>query len=174
MQVSGFMLKEGVKRHELAAETLRKQWKDSLFTFEGEGKELPTTIMERIHDEELIIATLQTCQARFNLAVKVTITDGKKAREMTLAQAVKLVGSAGELEKMWRNYAGDSGKDPYMHRAGERNKDTEYARRAVSTAVALEAALEAAKYAASLRAAIAEGNSTKMDSEAIGLNPQML
>ena len=42
---------------------------------------------------------------------------------MTLAQAVKLVGSAGELEKMWRNHAGDSGRTP-MHRAGERNKDT--------------------------------------------------
>lgn len=92
---------------------------------------------------------------------------------MTLAEAVKMVGGAGRAEKMWKSHAINTGRESYSRIESSRPKDSEFAKRSVSVKECLKNANESAKFAGALRAAIAEGNSTKVDVASINLDPKL-
>lgn len=169
--ITGFALREAIKRFEMMRETSSKQWSDSLFVFENDkDKVSPDDLMKTYQGAERAVAALQTCQARYNIQVKVRVL----SEEMTLAEAVKLVGGAGRMEKMWKSHATNTGGDRYSRSETSRSKDNEYAKRSISIKDALKRATEAAKYAGAVRAAIAEGNSTKVTLSSISLDPKLL
>ena len=170
MQITGFTIREAIKRWEMVRETSSKQWNDSQFVFEKDEKTSPDDLMKAYRDAERAVASLQTAQARFNIQTKVKVL----GEEMTLAEAVKLVGGAGRVEKMWKSYAANTGSDRYSRVELSRSKENEYAKRAVSVKDCLKRATEAAKFAGALRAAIAEGNSVKVEASTIGLDPKLL
>lgn len=170
MQVSGFTIREAVKRWEMIREASQKQWGDSLFLFEKDDKMSLDDIMKAYKEAERAVASAQTAQSRFNLHVKVKVL----GEEMTLAEAVKLVGGAGRAEKMWKVHATNNGQDRYSRTEITRSKESEFAKRSMSIKDCLKRATEAAKFAGALRAAIAEGNSTKVEASSIGLDPKLL
>lgn len=103
----------------------------------------------------------------YNLQVRVTV----QGTEITLAAAVKMLGGAGRVAKMWREAVADK-EDRYGYRnERERNKDTEIAQKRVPYDEALKEANKADGFAGALRAAIATGNATLVDIE--GLDPAL-
>ena len=169
MQVTGFQIRELIRRFEMVSEASSKQWGESLFVFEGDEKTGPEEIMKSYKDAERKVAAIQTAQMRYNLQVKVKVLD----EEMTLAEAVKMVGGAGRAEKMWKSHAINTGRESYSRIESSRPKDSEFAKRSVSVKECLKNANESAKFAGALRAAIAEGNSTKVDVASINLDPKL-
>lgn len=170
MQVTGYQLREAIKRWEMRKDTTAKQWDDALWTFEGEKKTTPTDLADQYSTADANIALLQTAQTRYNLLVAVKV----QGKDLSLSEAVKRVGGAGRLEKMWRSFATNNGRDRYSRLDNERKKDSEYAKRTVTAAECLKKATVAAQYAGALRAAIAEGNSSKVDMAQIGLDLKLL
>jgi len=137
----------------------------SLHSFEGEIKESPQEVVDNFQHADEAVANLQTAQAMYNLSVKVNVL----GEDMTLCEAVKRVGGAGRVEKLWRTAATDK-KDRYGYdRELVRNADEVRARRTITLQEAGEMAAEAAKWAGALRAEIAVANSEEVEVE--GLNP---
>jgi hypothetical protein len=164
MQVTGYTLREAIRRQQLRRDTIAAQFSDTLHVFEGEEKQSPDEIATALMKAEKAVAGLQAAQDEYNLHVKVT---GKIIGEMTLCAAVKLVGGTGRLEKMWRTAAAPK-QDRYgVERDIVRNKDEVRARSAMNVRDLTDRAAKAASYAGALRAAIAEANSTKIDIEGL-------
>ena len=165
MKVTGYKLREAIRRFELQRDTTVNLFKNALHVFEGEVKVNPLALMEQFRNAELTVATLQEAQQRYNLKVTVDV-QGKKT---TLAAAVKLLGGAGRAAKMWRDAVSEK-NDRYEYRNNlERSKENEVAKRVVAYDAALKEANKADAYAGALRAAIATGNATEIESE--GLEP---
>ncbi len=164
MKVSGYQIREALKRQELRRSALQLQAKDSLWKFTGETKSTPQEIMAKLEAAETAIATLQTLQDRYNLQTTVL--------GVPLTRAVKQVGAAGRLEKLWRELAMSSGNDVF-HRGAvtERNKESEFAVKQISIDEAMKKAFEAATIAGNLRAAIAKANANEIEFE--GLDPAL-
>lgn len=160
MKITGYKLKELIKQAEMVRDTVASHFDGSLHTFEGDAaKDTPQQVVGKFQKADLALAQIQTIQARYNLAVEVEVLGEK----MTLMEAVKRVGGAGRVEKMWRSASGTK-KDRYAYRDElTRDKDTIRAKRTLAKGAALELAQEAAKVAGALRAAIAEGNSREVD-----------
>ena len=159
MQVTGYVIREAIKRRELRRATLATQAKQSLWRFEGDSKLGADEAMFELAKSEKDIALLQTYQDRYNLAVNLSV----KGEEMTLSQAVKLVGGAGRVEKQWRDFATDTGKRGYGDESLTRTKDEERATRTLSVMECLTRSNTAAGFAGNLRAAIAEANAKKIE-----------
>lgn len=162
MKVTGILLREAIKRWELRASTASSQFSECLYAFEGDDTPNPTELAAEYDKAQDAVAKIQAAQSRYNLYVKLKMSESE---EITLCQAVKRIGGAGRLEKMWRSAAQDKGHDRYSMRNNERSKDTEYARRQVSIKDCVRNATEAAKYAAKLRSMIAIGNTAEVDIE---------
>ncbi len=160
MKITGYKLKELIKQAEMVRDTVASHFDDSLHKFEGDAtKATPQEIVDKFRRADLALAQIQAVQAQYNLAVEVTVLGEK----MTLLDAVKRVGGAGRIEKMWRSASGTK-KDRYAYRDElTRDKDTIRAKRTISKGAALELAQQAAKVAGALRAAIAEGNSREVE-----------
>jgi hypothetical protein len=164
MQVTGYSLREAIRRQQLRRDTIAAQFNDTLHVFEGEEKQSPDEIAAALMKAEKAVAALQAAQDEYNLRVKV---EGKNVEKMTLCTAVKLVGGTGRLEKLWRTAAAPK-QDRYdLGRDLVRNKDEVRARSAMSTRDLTDRATKAAGYAGALRAAIAEANGTKIDIEGL-------
>lgn len=161
MKVTGHILKDAVKRAVMMRDTTASLFDGSVHAFEDdEEKESPLVVADRFAVWDTEVAKLQTAQARYNLMVEVEV----EGRTMTLCEAIKRVGGAGRLEKMWRSVAGVK-KDRYSYRDESLTRDPNEirAKRQVTQAGALKLANTAAKYAAALRAAIAKGNLTEIE-----------
>ncbi len=167
MKITGFLLREAIRRHELRRDTAVNQFDDSLSKFPGEDKRSPDSITEEFVAAEAAVAKLQAAQSAYNLRVEVDVLGEK----MTLCEAVKRLGGAGRIEKMWRTAAGGK-KDRYnsynpdnVRREGETR-----AERTVSVDAAMHRARKLAAVASALRAEIARGNLRDVDPADIGLN----
>jgi hypothetical protein len=161
MKITGYKLKEMIKRAEMVRDTVASLFSASLFKFEDETKDSPQKVVEKFQKADLALAQLQTIQARYNLTVEVDVLGEK----MTLMEAVKRVGGAGRVEKMWRSASGEK-RDRYSSYRDEnmtRDKNEIRATATLNKSQALELAQEAAKVAGALRAAIAEGNSREVE-----------
>lgn len=161
MKVTGYKLREAIRRVELQRDTTAGLFKDSLHVFEGESKADPIDLMKQFRDAEYAAAALQEAQQRYNLRVSVSVY----SKALSLAVAVKMLGGAGRAAKMWRESISKK-EDRYGNHL-ERSKDTEAATRVVAYSVALREANKADAYAGELRAAIATGNATEMEIESL-------
>lgn len=160
MHVTGYMIREALKRQELRKNVLEVQVKSALWRFKEEDKLTADEAMAQAKEAEEKIADLEVIQDRYNLQVMVDVQGVK----MPLARAVKLVGGAGRIEKQWRDFSTDTGKRGYRDdQEITRDKDVERAERTLSARECLDRSTKAAGYAGSLRAAIAEGNSQRVN-----------
>lgn len=162
MKINGYKiqhrLRELAHRRDIAA----SQFSDGLWQFETEeGSKLhPNEAMATFADCEYKIARLQVVQAQYNLAVEVFVGE----QTMTLHEAVKRVGGAGRMEKMWRSASASTGNDRYGYGSRmERSKDNEYAKRMLSVDECMEASVTASKFATDLREAIQLGNARTIE-----------
>jgi len=160
MKITGYKLKETIKRAEMVRDTVASHFNGSLHKFEGDEKDGPQDVVQKFRKADLALAKVQTIQAQYNLAVEVEVLGEK----MTLMEAVKRVGGAGRVEKMWRSASGEK-RDRYSYRDDDitRDKDQIRAQPTINKSQALELAQEAAKLAGALRAAIADGNSVAVE-----------
>jgi hypothetical protein len=166
MNVNGYALQHAIRELESAREVAAQQFGSNILQFESseEKLELPE-VFARFTSLENKIAQVQCAQARYNLAVKVDVL----GQNMSLHQAVKLVGGAGRAEKMWRTVVkgGDQTNSRYYSQETSRTKENEYAKRSVSVIDALAHAKHAAKLASALRQAIQLGNATDINLEGL-------
>lgn len=165
-KVTGFRLREAIKTWELRRNTASKQFEDARWLFEGESKPALDDLANAFVQAESAIARLQTAQARYNLAVEVDV----QGQTMPLAAAVKMVGGAARLEKLWR----ETTQAPQQYGYGMqmiRTKDQERARPAVDVGTAVTRTEVAATRASALRHAIAMANSVEREVE---LDPTLL
>lgn len=159
MKVTGYKLREAIRRVELQRDTVAGLFKDSLYVFEGEAKADPIELMKKFRDAEYAVAALQEAQQRYNLRVSFVVC----GKVLSLAVAVKMLGGAGRTAKMWRDAIAK--REDRYGRDLERSRDTEAAKRVVAYDVALREANKADAYAGELRAAVAAGNATEMEIE---------
>lgn len=166
VEVTGYKLRAALKKAEIVKDSLYQRFPHSLFAFEGEtGEEKePKKIADQIKKVEDRIAKIQTAQAYYNWNVSVMV-DGKA---ISLMQAIKSLGGAGRLEKLWKSVSkGKTGLGRYREDDVEleRREEVTRANPTLNRSQALELAVNAADYAARLRAAIAEGNAIKQPIE---------
>ena len=161
MLVTGYRLRHAIKRLEQRRNVAVRQFKDGIYVFEGETKPSPEECMAQFRSCEDKMAALQVAQARYNLAVEVTVLD----RTMTLHEAVKRVGGAGRAEKLWREVADEDQGYGWQSTARMRSTDQEYADRVMPVNDCLDRADQAAQLANALREAIAMGNAQEIEVE---------
>lgn len=161
MEVTGYMLKEGLKMKSIELSSIQTLFNESLYKFPDEKKMSPQEVVAAIVALEEDISLLQTAQSYYNLNVKVTVN---KIGKLSLEQAIKLVGGAGRVSKMWRTAAKGNTRDRWsMSNVDVRRKDEEIASPTIKKEEALQHAKNAERYASSLRSAIALGNTTTVE-----------
>lgn len=163
-QITGYKIQHRLRELAHERDLASHLFDNGKFRFEGENKPSCEEAFARFEEAESALARLQTAQAKYNLAVTVDVQGVK----MTLAEAVKRVGGAGRMEKMWRSIAAP--KDRYGYgNPSERATDVERAEATISTEQAAYRAQKASRYASALREAIQVGNATLVDVS--GLDP---
>jgi hypothetical protein len=162
MKVTGYKLREAIRRAVTRRDILDRQFKESLWAFEDKS-ELgpPSKVAKEFAAADEAVARLEEAQQIYNSKVMLNV----QGQRMSLAQAVKRVGGAGRLEKMWKSAALDTGRDRYDSMRRTRSKDDIHATRQVSVQEALKHQQEAASFLSDLRAAVAEGNTTALEIE---------
>lgn len=168
--VTGYQLREAIKQLEIQEATLQGVFQESLRAFPNTRIEnLPADVAKELETVTTNIAVLQEAQARYNLMVR--LPSGE-----TLCYAVKVIGSLGRLENLWKRVAVPK-KEPSWgtpKNDGVRSKDQEYAFPTVSPEEASRKAREALKRVSALRAGIAIANATAISLEDLNLNPSLL
>jgi len=163
MKVTGIQLREAIKRWALRRDTASTHFAESLWQFKEDENRLssPQELADQYQAAERAIATLQTAQARYNLAAAVDL----RGESLTLCDLVKRLGGAGRIEKMWRSATRAKGHDRYSGPERSRSKDAIQATRMVSIQDALGFATQSARYAGDLRNAIALANTNQIEIE---------
>ncbi len=168
MKATGYALREAVKLQELRRDTEARAFAGSLKAFPGDQKTPPQAVVEAFLKAESAIAKLQAAQARYNLAVLVSV----EGQNITLSEAIKTIGGVARAEKMWRSAAG-----PKPDRYGSLRDDDELdpskvrAKATVTPTEAVKLAASLAKRAGALSAAIATGNTREIEIE--NLDPSL-
>lgn len=164
MKVTGYRLQHALRELEHAREVAAQQFNDNILQFKSaaDNMELPL-VFARFTRLEKQIAKAQTAQTRYNLSVAVNVL----GEDMSLLQAVKLVGGAGRAEKMWRDTVKGKKTDRYGYNNDQRTAGTEYAERSVPVDDAMKHAQHAARIASALREAIQVGNATELEIEGL-------
>ena len=167
MKVTGIMLQERKRELKSLIQVLDTQFKDSLFAFEGEEKQTPESLMEKLQEAESKFVDIELALAAFNGVVEVDVPESVSPRgKVSLMALVKMVGPWSRMEKMWRDASTADGTDRWNRMPqSSRSKDMEFAYKRVDPMEALERAGQAAKVASAIRAKIAEGNATSIDLE---------
>ncbi|OHD20990.1 MAG: hypothetical protein A2Y38_09465 [Spirochaetes bacterium GWB1_59_5] len=161
MKTTGYKLQHALRELHHRRDMAASQFDDGLHQFEDDGKETPTEAFKVFSATEAQIAKLEVAQARYNLGQRVTV----QGESMTLAEAVKRVGGAGRMEKMWRSIAAPK-KDRYGYDHDlVRDASQERAKRTVSYKEAGDFAQKASRFASALREAIQVANSAEVEIE---------
>jgi hypothetical protein len=169
MKITGYGLREAIKQQELRRDAAANAFTGCLKKFPNEKKESPNSIMESFSIAERNLATLQVAQMRYNLSVQI---DGSE--KMTLAEAIKVVGGYGRIEKMWKSTIAEKADRYAYGTPDERNIDEKIVRaeRTISSQEAVKLTTTSGKRASSLRAAIAIANGKEIEIE--GLDSRLL
>lgn len=167
MIVTGYKFQHALRELGHRRDNAAAQFKGAQFAFEGDSVPDPKFIMMAFSRCDEAIARLQTAQQEYNLDVMVQVDN---ASSMTLCQAVKMVGGAGRIEKMWRLCAGHTGRNRYEDRELSRDATQVRAKRQVSVDDAMREAHVAAKFASALRTAVSIGNATERE---MNLDPSL-
>jgi len=165
MKISGYKLREALRNKRTLRDVLATRFNETLFQF-GEGT-LPQEVACNFCDADQAVAMLEEAQQFYNQQVTFVIN----SKRMTLTRAIKLVGGAGRLEKMWRSAATDTGRDRYSHRELTRKPDEVHAHRTVTVDESIKFAQQAARQASLLRSTIAEANAREIEIE--NLSPDL-
>lgn len=167
MEVTGYKLREALRNQRTLRDVHAARFNETLFQFESSNKDNPQAVAEAFRKADHAVATLEEAQQLYNQQVRLKAG----GETITLARAIKLVGGAGRLEKMWRSAAKDTGRDRYSYREMTRKSDEIVAQRQVAVDDAIKLATNAAQYASELRNAIAEANATRVNIE---ISPDLL
>lgn len=156
MLINGYQIQTAIKEAKQRRDIAESRWNGSQTAFADEQFTHPSVHLERIIAAERQTATLQVAQARYNLAVTVTV-DGES---MTLLEAIKLVGAAARTEHLWKALVDTDAGQSWRHGVNvrERQAGVEVSKRLISADEAADAMVTAAAYARRLRGAIASGN----------------
>jgi hypothetical protein len=155
------MIREALRRAVTRRDIAGKQFNETIFQFETDKQISPQEISSAFEAADDAVAQLQAAQQKYNDRITVKVN----GRSMNLSYAVKRVGGAGRLEKMWRHAATTTGRDRYSYREMSRKADDILATRAVSVDEALQRANAASQFASELRAAIATANAKEVEME---------
>lgn len=166
MHIDGYMIREALKQWDLRKTTSEQAFKGTLHKFEGDVKDTPQAVVEEYLRAEEAIAKLQVVQMRYNLAVKVTVL----GESMILAEAIKRVGSAGRVEKMWKS-AAPKERASYYDDQLTRDPTQERAKPTLTLKEITELTAASTKRSGAFRAAIATANAVSIDIE--DLNPSL-
>jgi len=164
-KVTGYKLQANAKRLKLQIELLRKQFEESIFQFDGEAKQDLATVGQALKKAETEQAQVNHYQSAYNHNVNVVVL----GTTMTLDEAIKRVGSAGRLQKLWTKalLGGDGSDTPRWSRISNmqtaRDKDKEYAQRSMSIEDCQLAVEQASRYNSALREAIQVGNGNEIE-----------
>lgn len=165
MKFTGYQLREAIRRWHNKLEVSASLFNDALWVFEDDittspnPKEIGTVYLEA----EEAVALLETAQQSYNLAVKFPLLN---YGEVTLAFAVKLIGTSGRYAKMWKGCASDTGKEKYgYNRDKVKSADDIFAKRTIGISDAMEIYNIADRRASQIRAIIAVANSTEIEIE---------
>jgi len=171
VKINGFRIQSTLRDFELKKQAAKAAFEDSLHFFENESKTHPAKVMEAYADAEHKIAALQELQARYNLTVSVLVRQDSPTKaepnfvKMSLQEAVKLVGGASREEKLWREAAEfkDKKQRYYDKDRTVREKDSIYARAAMTPSELTTQIRNAARFTSALREAIQVGNATTVE-----------
>lgn len=174
MKITGYKLREALKKQELRRDAALAQFKSSLYRFEGDDKLSPDDVMKTITEAETAIAKIQAAQTEYNSKIQVTVSfsatrNGKKeaqSEKMSLCAAVKTLGGAGRVEKLWRDAAGTKQDTRrYYDEKAEMTRQTDhvYAKSVLTPKETLERAHWAASWSAALRSSVAAANATEVE-----------
>lgn len=157
MKITGYKIREALRRWQLRRDTADGQFNGTLRKFEGDESLHPDAVAKLILDAETAIANLQTCQTQYNLGVRV---DVQGFGQVSLLTCIKSVGGLGRLEKKWR-----AASAPKVDRYGlglsdemTRDPTQQVARRVISFEEASKRTEVLDKKLGALREAIAVGN----------------
>jgi hypothetical protein len=162
MKVTGYKIKEALKLWTSRRDMAAKQFNDSIWQFEDDNLGLsPQDISAMFAKADDAVAQLQSLQQYYNTQVEFEVA----GQPMTLTYAVKKVGGAARMEKMWKTAAEDTGVDRgrWSTRELSRNVDSVHATRMVTTKEAVRISEKAAHEASLLRTAIAVANGVEKE-----------
>lgn len=180
-KVTGYGLKEIIKKLERRRDTAKSQFEEALYYFEGDvpgAEEDPTAPVRRsapdgkwaeknarelaskYDDLERMIAQIQTVQAEYNAGITITV----QGQKITLNHAIKLLGGAERIEKLWQKAAEiENSGSRYYSPDRVRVAGQEHAKRAISSNDAITESEKASTFVGALRAAVAVANSTEKE-----------
>jgi hypothetical protein len=163
MKITGYAIREALRRWQLRRDTAESQFTGTLLKFEDETKSSPEEIIRLTLEAETAIARLQILQTRYNLAVTISV-DGIGSH-VTLLECIKRFGGLGRVEKLWRKASTEKGDRYEFVDRSVRDKDQIVAKRAISYEVAAKHTIEAGRFLGKLREAVAVGNAREMEFE---------
>lgn len=161
MLINGYKLQQAIREAITERDIQAARFEPSLTFFPGDHRNdanEPLEIGRRFQQTERRLCSLQTAQARYNLAVTVVVA----GESISLCEAIKLVGGAGRFEKMLRSAITEK-KERYSYRDETRQEGTIVAQKALTFEQADTARKTAHRWAAALRTAIASGNATELE-----------
>lgn len=164
MKLNGHHLQKIIKRALFESETAYKEFTKNRLQFQSQPNK---ATLDELHAKFVAVnnrlARFKTVQDFYNVAVTVDV-DGEK---MSLSEALNRQDLAGKEAKLWRLAAEADVQVPAYSRLGDiekvRDKDKEYAVRAMPRENCLKRSAEAEDRAYALRQAVATGNLTTLD-----------
>ena len=159
MKITGYKLQHRLRELHHLRDMAASQFDHGRSRFDDDNKPTSKQAFDRYEAAEATIAKLQTAQSQYNLALRVDVL----GESLTLAEAVKRVGGAGRMEKMWRSIAVQK-KDRYGFDNDEvRDAGSIRAKATVTVDEAAGYAQKAARFASALREAIQVANATAVE-----------
>lgn len=164
-KVTGYGLKEIVKKLERRRDTAKSQFEEALYYFEGEtasevAQKNAQGLAKKYEDLERQIAQVQTLQAEYNAGISITV----QGQKYTLSHAIKLLGGAERIEKLWQKAAEiENSGSRYYSPDRVRVAGQEHAKRSISSNEAITESEKASTFVGALRAAVAVANSTEKE-----------
>lgn len=163
MKVTGYAIREALRRWQLRRDTADSQFNGTLTKFKDEDKASPVDVIQRIMDAEVAIAKLQVLQTLYNSRVTVSVQG--VGSNMTLLECIKRFGGLGRVEKHWRD-AATVKKDRYgLSDPSVREEGQLYAERTISFEDASKQAITTGLLLGKLREAVAVGNAREIEFE---------
>lgn len=173
MKVNGSQLKSAIKLWEMRRDAFTKRFGTTFFAYKTEAKDSPSSIMHELTKCENAIAVLQSAQSKYNLANMVTFNHNATTQKMSLCEAIKRVGGANRVVKLWSEQIGQP-EDKFEHYrlSPSSERVIDYPERKMSLADIVTTAAAATSYATALTGAIATGNTKMMELPMV--TPEML
>lgn len=161
MKVSGLEIREALRQWALRRDAANKRFEEALTRYEDETKESPLEAETELILCEDAIAHLQTAQSYFNGQINVRVGTA----EMKLTYAVKRVGGAARLEKLWHAQVKAKKVPAWESARTKRTKDQVKELSAMSIPEMVAQAQQASLFAGQVRSAVSWGTSQTLEIE---------